>query len=386
MKRSKHALVAGLSCIVLAGCGATVPSTSQGSVGVTSGLESTIQGGRRACAQPNPQHSECNVRIEKSGLPAELVGWGPSDLQAAYNLPSTSGGSGQTVAIVDAYDNPNVASDLAAYRSYYGLPVATFSKFNQEGQQGNYPSGDTGWGSEIDLDVEMVSAVCPNCAIDLIEANDDSDLGVAEKTAAKLGVHIISNSWSWGTVTKSQFDTPGIVYVAASGDSNYGSVPPADFSNVVSVGGTILAKRGNRYREIVWPFTGGGCASKEKKPAWQHDPSCLFRTQNDVAAVALDVALYDTYGSEGWVMGSGTSVSSPIIAGIYGLAGNASSQRAGEAFWALSNQQRKQYLHAIDVGSDGNCGGSYLCTAGTKQYGTYSGPAGWGTPKGIGAF
>lgn len=346
--------------------------------------------GRRACPQPSSDKAECDVIVVKTGVQPDLAGWGPSDLEAAYNLPSKSKGAGQIVAVVDAYDNPNVASDLATYRSHFHLSPANFTKYNQDGQESNYPSscsGNDDWCIEIDLDVEMVSAACPNCAIYLIEANDDSSLGTAEEEAVKLGAHITSNSWSWPSVSESDFDAPGVVYVAAAYDDNYGSYAPAKFANVVSVGGTYLAKQRSKYKEIVWPWTGGGCATGITKPSWQHDPSCTSRTQNDVAAVADGVAEYDSYGTfGGWGTVRGTSISTPLIASAFALAGNASSQHAGKKFWTLTKQQRQRYLHTISKGSDGRCGGSYLCTAGTGQYFTYSGPAGWGTPNGIGAF
>jgi hypothetical protein len=342
----------------------------------------------RACPE-SPGHAQCESPIIKTGVAPEVAGWGPSDLQAAYNLPSASKGEGQIVAIVNFHDNPNVASDLAVYRSHFGLPPANFTKYNQKGQQSNYPKGDPTAGSETDLDVQMVSAVCPNCTIYLIEANTFIDLPIAEKEAVKLGAHIVSNSWyceqCWRNI-KSAFDSPGVVYLAVGGDHHYASYGPAKLANVVSVGGTILEKKGSKYKEVVWPFTGGGCAKGVAKPSWQHDPGCKYRTQNDIAAVAWDVAEYDSYGYSGWSTAGGTSVSTPIIAGVYGLAGNGSSQHAGKELWTLTAEQRKKYLHAITEGSDGDCGGSYLCTAGTGQYETYSGPAGWGTPNGIGAF
>jgi len=318
------------------------------------------------------------------------AGWSPHDLQAAYSLPSSSKGEGQVVAIVDAYDNPNVASDLATYRAYFGLPQANFTKYNQDGQQGNYPPGNEGWGLEIDLDVEMVSAACPNCTIYLVEAKDGHGLLAAEKEAVRLGARIVSNSWACEsagcTLPQSDFDSPGVVYVAAAGDDHYASYPPAKLPNVISVGGTILAKYGSKYKEIVWPLTGGGCAHGVEKPSWQHDPDCTSRTQNDVAAVAWGVAEYDTYVYTGWITVNGTSIATPLIAATYALAGNARSQHAGKELWTLTTEQRKRFLHAITVGADGSCGGSYLCEAGTGQYGTYSGPAGWATPNGIGAF
>ena len=394
MKRLRLFLAAVAFGVLLAACGGGMPGTAE-QPGTESALAShgqAIPGARRACPESNPEELQCDVLIIKTGVPPDLAGWGPTDLRAAYNLPSSSKGKDQIVAIVDAYDNPNVASDLATYRSHFGLPAANFTKYNQEGQQSDYPRGNTGWGVEIDLDVEMVSAVCPNCTIYLIEAknNSKSNLDTAEKEAITLGATITSNSWScdaadctWHT---NAFDSPGVVYVAAAGDDNYASHFPAKFANVVSVGGTILAKNGPKYKEIVWPFTSGGCASGVAKPPWQNDPGCTYRTQNDVAAVAWDLAEYDSYGGGGWMTNGGTSSATPLIASVYALAGNASSQHAGEKIWTLTNEQRGRYLNVISKGTDGSCGGSYLCTAGTGQYGTYSGPTGWGTPNGIGAF
>lgn len=392
--RGLRLLLAGVgSSVLAAACGGGMPRAMEQ---VNTATRSALPGqpsapGRRACPQSAPDELQCDVLIMKTGVAPDLAGWNPSNLQAAYNLPSSSKGSGQIVAIVDAYDNPNVVSDLTEYRSHFGLPPANFTKYNQNGQQSNYPRGDTGWGVEIDLDVQMVSAACPNCTIYLIEANDNgkSNFGTAEKEAVTLGATIVSNSWgcnsascSWRTKV---FDAPGVVYLAAAGDGGYSSDIPAAFASVVSVGGTLLSKKGGKYKEIVWPFTGGGCGGAAK-PSWQHDPSCASRTQNDVAAVASDVAEYDSYGYGGWMTNGGTSVATPLIAGVYALAGNAGSQHAGKKFWTLSARQRKKYLHSIREGSDGNCGDSYLCTAGTGQYGTYSGPTGWGTPNGIGAF
>ncbi|MFY9719714.1 MAG: S8 family serine peptidase [Candidatus Cybelea sp.] len=339
---------------------------------------------------------QCDALIESSGVnPKAPSGWGPPGLEAAYNLPSSKNGSGQIVAIVDAFDNPNVASDLAEYRSTYGLPAANFFKYNQRGQQKNYPPPNSGWGFEIDLDVEMVSASCPLCTIYLIEADDGkkTNLYPAEAEAVKLGAHIVSNSWGGsvrdaGGSSHGDFRTPGVVYLASAGDKGYGMEDPADFPMVISVGGTFLSVNHSKYSEAVWTETGGGC-SVEAKPSWQHDPSCAQRTGNDVAAVAASVAVYDTYDSGGWEIGDGTSVSSPLIAGAYGLAGNADKQDFGKRLWTLSKSELKKDLHVIRNGND-RCprklAGSYLCTAGTGQYGTYAGPTGWGTPNGIGAF
>jgi subtilase family serine protease len=328
-------------------------------------------------------------------------GWTPANLQAAYKLPSSTKGSGQIVAIVDAYDNPNITSDLNTYRSQFGLGTAKFTKYNQEGQTSNYPQGSTGWGTEEDLDVDMVSAACPNCTIYLIEANTNgtSDLEAAENEAVTLGAHIISNSYicydSTCGYSESDYDQPGVVYLAASGDGGYNlNGPPEWFGSVVSVGGSQLHTSGSGYTETVWNGAGGGCSNNgsgtgQTKPSWQKDPGCSYRTDSDVsseAGCAPGVAEYDTYGNGGWIEECGTSAASPLNAAVFALAGNPSSVNAGQRFWSLKKKKQRRDLHYIKSGSDGSCGGSYLCTAGTKQFGRYAGPTGWGSPKGVGAY
>ena len=357
---------------------------------------------RQVCPDATPGTSMC-LALQRTDVAPQMhplskpIGLSPADIQAAYNLPSASKGSGQVVAIVDAFDNPDIVSDLKTYRAHWGLPAGHFTKYNQSGEIKNYPKGDEGWGVEEDLDVDMVSATCPNCTIILIEANTNAnnDLDAAVDEAVKLGAHVVSNSWGGsctGGCGRSHFDTPGVVYLASSGDGGYGTIAPSQLGSVVSVGGTSLspnksAKRG--WNEGVWVGAGGGC-SPEKKPSWQHDPGCKFRTDTDVSAAADPdaggAAEYDTYGEGGWILVGGTSESSPLNAGIYGLAGNASKQTAGKAFWTLKPKERKKDLWPITIGSDGLCGGSYLCTAGTHQFHDYSGPAGWGSPNGIGAY
>jgi subtilase family serine protease len=333
----------------------------------------------------------------RNGGSGPSTGFTPAQLQAAYNLPSSTKGAGQIVAIVDAYDNPNVTSDLAQYRSTFGLPAANFTKYNQEGQTKNYPEGNPDWGLEIDLDVQMVSASCPNCIIYLLEANSNSisDLEAAEVEAVTLGAHIVSNSYDGTGASQSYYDTPGVTYLASAGDLGYGIEDPADFETVAAIGGTTLTEGGHGKRgwtETVWDGSGAGC-SEQTKPPWQHDPGCSFRTANDVSAVAdpnTGVAVYDTFAydhrTNGWLVVGGTSVSSPLLAGVFGLAGNATSQDGGRNFWRLKERARDEYLFEVTSGSDGYCSPTYLCTAGTHEYKNYSGPAGWGTPNGIGAF
>lgn len=356
---------------------------------------STIHKLTPACSGSRFGRARCEVLIESTGVRPDIVyGWEPANLEAAYNLPSGTKGAGQVVAIVDAFDNPDVASDLATYRSYWGLPAAKFYKYNQTGQQSNYPTGDSGWGVEIDLDVQMVSAACPLCTIYLIEANSNntSDLEASEKEAVKLGATIVSNSYDGTGASESYYDTPGVTYLASAGDDGYGLYDPATFDDVVAVGGTELTLNNSTYSETVWAESGAGCSSLgEAKPSWQTiKKDCTYRIGNDISAVAYDVAEYDSYGESGWITVGGTSISSPLMAGVFGLAGNSKSQHGGKTFWSLSKTQLQNDLHAITSGDVTNCpsklASTYLCKAGMNQFGQYSGPTGWGSPKGIGAF
>ncbi|MFY9885858.1 MAG: S8 family serine peptidase [Candidatus Cybelea sp.] len=350
---------------------------------------------RAACPLQPPPRAHCDALL-MNGAHKSIAGWQAADFLAAYNLPPASKGSGELVAVVDAYDNPNAAADLAAYRAAFHLGSSKFAKYNQKGQKKNYPATNSGWGLEEDLDIEMVAAVCPKCTIYLFEAQSDfpNDLQIAELSAVRLGAHIVSNSWgcgpgSNGCVNPEDFAQSDVTYVASAGDYGYGAQAPASLDTVVAVGGTVLGKNGSQYSENVWRDSGAGCSDRVK-PAWQSDPSCPYRTMNDVAAVAKDAAEYDSFHHHGWILVSGTSVSAPLIAGIFGVAGDAAGNDGGERFWNLSRKHEKKYLHEITTGLVSGCPaglrGTYLCSAGTGQDGGYSAPAGWGTPNGTNAF
>ena len=386
--------------IVFAGCNVgsslNVPGVARQLGEPSQALSLEASGYRRVCSDTRPGYMNCDALIATNPNPA-VAGLTPADLQAAYQLPSKTRGAGQIVAIVDAYNNPNAASDLREYRKRFGLGTAKFTKYNELGQTKNYPAqcsgSNAGWCLEIDLDAQMVSAACPKCTIWLFEAktNNTNDLYAAVARAAKMGAHIVSNSYGGGggAASRGDFAKSGVTYLASAGDFGYGMQDPADYDSVVSVGGTVLSKAGAKYSEEVWPFSGGGC-SVVAKPTWQHDPTCAKRTGNDVSAVASDVAEYDTFGYSGWITVGGTSVGSPLLGGVYALAGNAEMRQGGRVIWTLSKVDRAKYLRAIAKGQVTACPRSlrrtYLRKAGTGQYATYSGPAGWGTPKGIGAF
>jgi len=199
---------------------------------------------RAVCPGPSAAGTaRCNSLIvtDAAGHPLATTtpaGYGPADLQSAYALPSATAGALQTVAIVDAYNDPYAESDLAVYRSQYGLPACTtangcFHKVNQSGGT-SYPRSNTGWAEEISLDLDMVSAACPSCHILLVEASSNSftNLGTAENYAA-AHANAISNSYGGGEFSsESGYDTayfnhPGLVITASSGDSGYGVEYPA---------------------------------------------------------------------------------------------------------------------------------------------------------------
>lgn len=324
--------------------------------------------------------------IAESGVRGNTApnGWAPADFQARYKLPIDRG-SGQIVALVDAFDEPNAASDLGTYRTKFGLGSASFFKYNQTGQQSNYPSSCAGqsgggWCIQEDLDIEMVSATCPKCTIYLVEANSGTgtDLQAAEAEAVKLGSHIVSNGWTClgsNCVSQSYFSTPGVEYLGASADSGSGVVgAPAAFDTVAAIGGTQLTKTGTKYGETIWGG-GGGCATGIKKPKWQAvipNSDCSYRIANDASAEAgctPGVAEFDSTDG-GWLSVCGTSVATPILAGVFGLAGNAMQQHGGKTFWQKAHHKDLYYIK------------------GACQYrlGQYTTCVGWGSPKGIGAF
>jgi len=369
---------------------------------------------KNAAAHPTAQ------TVRPNAIPSGN-GYGPSQFQAAYNLTAASAadGSGTTVAVVDAYNDPTAASDLATYRSAAGLPALTsgqFTVYNQNGQTSPLPAtapASDDWTLEESLDVDMVSAICPLCKIDLVEATNDTGNGlfVAEQTAATtLGAKYISNSWGGSetssdiTMDSEYFGVSGVVYTASAGDSAYsgGVIYPATSPHVVGVGGTTLntASNSRGWTESVWETsstegTGSGCSAVEPQPSWQSSISlitaaCSHRVDNDVAADAdpnTGAAVYDTTnGNGGWNEVGGTSESSPMIAAVFALAGNNGNggNNAADSIYTHTGN-----LNEVTASSNGTCTpptqDAVLCTA-TGAANTYNGPTGWGTPDGLTAF
>jgi len=367
-----------------------------------------------ACGTPAPGSARCfallrtdiarsarpfpATRFSASATPA-IAPLYPSDLQTAYGLTSAaaSTGTGRTVAVIDAFDDPTAESDLAAYRSTAGMPPCTtangcFTKVDQNGGT-SYPAPDPGWATEISLDLDMVSAICPRCSIMLVEADSTSmsDLGAAVNRAVTLGAKYVSNSYGTAGEYAAEVDWdgywynhPGVVVTASTGDSGYGVSYPAASQYVIAVGGTSLKPgAGGTWIQAAWTGAGSGCSAYEPKPSWQHDAGCAKRTLADVSAVADTATPVAVFDDGGWIAAAGTSASAPIVAAAYALAGVPT---------ALSHPGSYPYLRGgltdVTGGSNGSCGASasaatwYLC----HGVAGYDGPTGLGTPTGTVPF
>jgi subtilase family serine protease len=366
-------------------------------------------------ARPAAGHATCFGKFVSTNgrgpdVTAGPVGYGPTQIQSAYKLAGLHA-NGRTVAIVDAFDDPKAEADLGAFRKAYGLAACTtangcFRKVNENGTASPLPAGDYGWAEEISLDLDAVSSACPDCHILLVEANSatDADLMTALDSAVRLGAVAVSNSYGGAEDSSirtedAHLNRPGVAITASTGDDGYGVSWPASSQYVTAVGGTTLSTASNSrgWTETVWSGAGSGCSAYEPKPSWQHDTGCAKRTVGDVSADAdpnTGLGVYDTYNScgtstfcdflisigavqglDGWAQVGGTSLSSPLIASVYALAGN--SVTYGSAPYANPGA-----LFDVTSGSNGSCGGSYLCTGGPG----YDGPTGLGTPDGTGAF
>jgi carboxypeptidase family protein len=378
---------------------------------------------RRACPQPTRARvAGCLALVRTDVRPhrglfrrgvtvqAAPSGYGPSDLQSAYDLPSSTAGNGATVAVVDAYNDPDAAADLATYRAQYGLPACTaasgcFRVVNQKGQASPLPAdaGTTGWDEEESLDVDMVSAVCPHCKIILVEAKGPSiaNLGTAVDAAVALGADYVSNSY--GAIDQAAetrwdkyYDHPGAVITASAGDGGYGVNYPSASQYVTAVGGTTLVQDSSVARgwaEAVWGSasggegTGSGCSGFEPQPSWQSGVTrgCARRATTDVSADAnpnTGVAFYDSYSGGGWGVVGGTSVASPVIASSYALAGLPGAGTYPASYLYAHYSTDPSVFNDVTSGANGTCTPAVLCTAGPG----WDGPTGLGTPHGVTGF
>jgi hypothetical protein len=438
----------------------------------------------RACPLPAPGEQQC-FALRRVPVPAGTAGakpfvvndgatesgpaggLTPAQLASAYEYDPAEGGSGQTVAVVDSYDDPNIEKDLGTFDTNYGLPACTtangcFKKVGETGSTTALPKADTsGWSVEITLDVETVRAVCRNCKIVLVETegSNTTEHATGVEAAIRLGSTEISNSYGGaeGEYEKENvYNHPGTVITASAGDDGYYSwdevnkkkpptLPerpnyPSSLPTVVAVGGTSLHlnENGTRASESVWDHngpddelglknkaaegaSGGGCSTIFTAEPWQQNvpgfasAGCgTKRLDNDIAAVGdpyTGFDIYDSYncgesceengGGEGWETWGGTSLSSPIVAAMYGLAGGS----GGVSYPAATLYSHLGPTSFFDVTEGGNgycdgepeskcgkpnstykeqvdCEGTSACDARTG----FDGPTGVGTPKGLSGF
>jgi hypothetical protein len=349
------------------------------------------------------------AKIGPSSTIGPAGGLTPSDFATAYDFNPTATGSNQTVAIVDAYNDPNINADLQTFDTNYGLPTCStgdgcFKVVNQTG--GSTPPADdtTGWSVEESLDVDTVHSVCQECKIILVEANSNSNsnLGTAVNEAATLGATEITNSYGGpeGGGGTSDYNHPGIVITVSSGDDGYydfdelgaTNVPnsPASLNTVVAVGGTslYLGQTAARQNETVWNddgardydeqltgdalgASGGGCSTLYTAQGWQKSVSDWASTACGSNRLVTDISadadyltgfdLYDSYNCDGgctapdWATYGGTSLASPLIAAMYALAGGA--QGVSYPSLTLYGHLGTSSLYDVTSGGNGWCDG-----------------------------
>lgn len=364
-----------------------------------------------ASGAPHPAHAVCRPVVVSTAtcdsvmstdangnvsVDRQPVGLIPGDLRAAYGFPDHPAASWtpQTVAIVTVGHAPHLEEDLADYRRQLKLaacvePASCFERLDQRGQK-SLPATDNGFAFEATLDAEMISAVCPQCRLLLVEADTRAvDDVMAAEDIASAGATVVDNSFGVPEFQaernphyQNHLEHDGTTIVASSGDSGNGLLQfPATSPAVVAVGGTTLrrdsaAARG--WSESAWSGSTSGCSAYFSKPAWQTDDGCRRRTVVDMAAVAdpetgpaVFVTLSET--ARGWVTSGGTSVSAALVAGAFGLAGNADKQHGASAAYRASSA----FNDVLD-GTSGPCG-TYLCNAAAG----FDGPTGLGSPAGL---
>ena len=403
-------LVAGATAVL--GLATSVPTATAKTAASAANAAHSVP----VCAAAQPGHARCFARIRtdvhggtgvrgpasgraQTAAAALPSGMSPADLRAAYNLPAAGGANQmQTVAIVDAGDDATAEADLAVYRTTYGLPACTTAngclrKTNQRGAATPLPP-DQGWSVEIALDLDMVSAACPQCHLLLVEADDATSdtLAASVDEAVALGANEVSNSYggpegSDAARLAPHYSHAGVAILASSGDSGFQPASaPAVYSSVIAVGGTTLTRAANArgWSETAWSGSGSGCSAWFAKPAWQSDPNCPGRTVADVAADAdpnTGPAVYCTEGCRGWGVVGGTSASSPFVAGVVALGGHPG--RFPDASYLYAHASGLNDVVGGNNSVSGmDCGGDYQCNAVVG----YDGPTGLGTPKGLGAF
>ncbi|HUW78611.1 MAG TPA: S53 family peptidase [Candidatus Nanopelagicaceae bacterium] len=296
-----------------------------------------IAGGAQAGAPAEHYaHNPIHVRPNASATPTGLA---PSVIQGVYGFStSLTAGAGKTIAIVDAYNDPNAESDLGTFSTTYVLPSCTtangcFAKVNQTGGT-KYPKNDSGWSLEISLDVQWAHAIAPGAKILLVEASSPSFTNLmAAEDYAKSHADYVSNSWgaaefSGESSYDSHFVQPNVSFFVSSGDNGAPAQYPSSSPNVISVGGTTLNFNGGTFvSETGWSGSGGGCSAYETATNAQSSfatygqVNCAGRRATPDVSLDADpasgVSVYDSVryqGQLGWWAVGGTSASAPMWA------------------------------------------------------------------------
>ena len=331
----------------------------------------------------------------------------PGQLSAAYGLP-VRGAPGQTIAIVSAFDDPTLQSDMAAYDRHFHLPPCTsqngcLRKLNQEGHASPVPQTDTGgtWITESALGTEVAHSLCQSCRILLVESDfpDVSDFSVAARTAAHAGAGIVVSTFTppedpTENYAAPDYAAPHTAFVAATGDNGYSGALsfPAALPTVIAAGGTNLSLSGTGAygRETAWNGTGSGCSIYETAPKWQArraktDGCGTDRAASDVSADSAPgtiIYVSNVNGTKGGALyqAEGTSVSAPIIGAIIGLAGSRGQSEAPMLY--ARELSDPSGFHDVTSGNDASGCTSMICKAGPG----WDGPTGVGTPAGLEAF
>ena len=314
------------------------------------------------------------------------TGFGPVHLLTAYSFRGINNqGQGQTIALVDAFDDPTAEADLGTFSARFGLPACTTANgcFKLVYQGGKKPSADTtGWSNEIAIDIQWAHSIAPAATIMLVEAQSNSfaNLLAAVDAAVQNGATVVSMSWTGGeTANEIQSDThfnvPGVTFVAAAGDAGHGAYYPAASPFVVGVGGTTLSlsSNGTWGSETAWSSSGGGLSKYEPEPSYQSGVQTTGK--RSVPDVSYDgdpntgVPAYNSFAClecyTGWTQWGGTSIGTPQWAALFA---RANSLRVMGGKTPLTQPQTLLYpapesdFHDITSGSNGGCGAN--CTAG----------------------
>jgi len=329
-----------------------------------------------------PIHVKGNATTAPTGL-------SPAQARHAYGFDQiTNQGAGQIIGIVDAFDDPNIESDLAVFDSQFSLPTCTTSNgcFRKIFASGSKPRTNSGWSLEISLDVEWSHAIAPQAKIILVEAasNSFTNLLQAVDVAVQNGTSVISMSFGGSEFSSessndTHFAVNGVTFTASSGDSGSGVEYPAASTDVVAVGGTTLNidSAGNYISETAWSGSGGGQSAFEVEPSYQ----ASFPIPNDAAGargvpdVAYDAdpntgfSVYDTVrfqGQLGWFQVGGTSAGAPQWAALFAIANAVRGTNVtmnADVYAAASGSSYASNYHDITSGSNGSCGS--ICMAGT---------------------